>query len=275
LLLIACALTMLASTPLWLSTRTYPLLPIAQWFPVAPAPFDRIIFGGALLSLVFALRFYRSAVICFLAVSFYMAMSDQARWQPWFYMYWVMLLLSLAKESAALAACRFAISTVYLWSGLQKCNSSYFEIVVPFLGRAVSEWLPAFLSTMLRGALAAGPAVEIFIAVAVWFPSTRRIAITMAVLVHAVALLLLGPLGHGHNWIVWPWNIAMPGLLFVLFARGVLSRPVTELLRVKMGSRRCGFVHPAAGLEFLWVLGLVSFVLALHGPAHQSGHLHQ
>ena len=224
---------MVASTPLWLSTRTYPLLPIAPWFPVAPASFDRMIFGGALFSLVAALRFYRPAVIVFLIISFYLAMSDQARWQPWFYLYWVMLLLSLAKGAAAVCACRVAISAVYVWSGIQKCNSGYFEIVVPFFTRGAAEWLPAFATTLLRGALAAGPAVEIFIGVAVWFLPTRRVALAMAGVVHATALLLLGPLGHGHNWIVWPWNIAMPVLLTVLFPLARLDKSIADLLRVR------------------------------------------
>ena len=36
-------------------------------------------------------------------------------------------------------------------------------------------------------------------------------------MVHAVALALLGPWGHDHNWIVWSWNVVMPALLVALF----------------------------------------------------------
>ena len=208
------------------------MLPIAPWFPVPPVPLDHFVFGAALISLAVALWFYRPGVITFLSISFYMAMADQARWQPWFYMYWVMLLLSLAREAAGLTACRFAISAVYLWSGIQKCNPGYFEIVVPFLSKAAAEWLPAFANTLVRGALAAGPAIEIFIGLAIWFASTRGVAIVMAAAVHAMALLLLGPLGHGHNWIVWPWNLAMPVLLFLLFHPAKLDKPIRELLRI-------------------------------------------
>lgn len=216
-LLVAAALTMLASAPLWLSTRVYPLLPIAGWWPVPQPPWDKIVFGAVLASLVLAVWRYRLGVICFLVGSLYLAFSDQARWQPWFYMYWVMLLLTLAPPSAALYSCRFAISAVYLWSGIHKCNADYFNIAVPWLAKAGAEWLPSFAITMLQGALAAAPVVEIFIGLAVWFQRTRRVAIAGSVAVHLTALLLLGPLGHKHNWIVWPWNLVMPILLMTLF----------------------------------------------------------
>ena len=41
-----------------------------------------------------------------------------------------------------------------------------------------------------------------------------------AIAVHGYSLLVLGPLGHNYNWVVWPWNLAMPLLLWVLFAKG-------------------------------------------------------
>ena len=209
---------MLASTPLWLSTRVYPLLPAADWWPVPHSPWDRIIFGAVLASLVLATWRYRSGVICFLVTSLYLAFSDQGRWQPWFYMYWIMLLLTLAPPSAALRSCRFAISAVYIWSGIHKCNPDYFNIAVPWLAKAGAEWLPSFGMTMLQGALAAAPAVEIFIGFAVWFQKTRTVAIVVCIVVHLTALVLLGPLGHKHNWIVWPWNLVMPVLLVMLFS---------------------------------------------------------
>jgi hypothetical protein len=232
-LLAACLLTMLASTPLWLSDRTYPLLPIGPWFPVAQPPLDRVVFGAALLALIAAVWFYRAAVICFLVLALYMALCDQARWQPWFYMYAVMLMLTLARRPTARAACRFAVSAVYLWSGIQKCNPDYFKVAVPWLAKAGMEWLPSFAGTLLHGALAAAPAIEIFIAMAVWSKHARRTALVLAVIVHAAALFLLGPLGHGHNWIVWPWNVATPVLLILLFRDATLKETWREMRQVR------------------------------------------
>src|SRR5882672_9425177 len=101
---------MLASAPLWMSSRPYPLLPVANWLPVLSGPWDKLAFAAALASLLLGVRFHRAGVMAFLVVSLFLALADQARWQPWFYMYWVLLLLTLAEERAALAGCRFALA---------------------------------------------------------------------------------------------------------------------------------------------------------------------
>ena len=72
----------------------------------------------------------------------------------------------------------------------------------------------------LRWAVTAAPFVEIAIAFALWFKPTRRAVIIAVILVHGSALLFLGPLGRHYNWIVWPWNGAMIGLVLALFAKG-------------------------------------------------------
>jgi hypothetical protein len=192
-----------------------------------------VVFSCGLLSLIAALWFYRPAVICFLCVSLYLAFCDQARWQPWFYMYFVMLLLSLANEATAIGALRVAISAVYLWSGIQKCNPDYFKLAVPWLANTGMEWLPGFAGMVLRGALQAAPVVELFIGLAVWFRATRRAAIVGTTVVHATALFLLGPLGHKHNWIVWPWNLVMPVLLLVLFPSKGVTNPWMAIGRTR------------------------------------------
>ena len=216
-LVIACLLTMLASAPVWMNARLYPALPVAEWFPVLASPWDKLVFGATLGALVLALRFYRAGVIGFLVLSIFLALADQARWQPWFYMYWVMLLLALAEERAALAGGRFALAAVYVWSGLQKCNPDFFKLVAPWFVKPAAAWLPSFAATALEWAVATAPAIEVFIGLGLWFALTRRTAILAVFLVHLSALIFLGPLGHKHNWIVWPWNLVMPALVLILF----------------------------------------------------------
>src|SRR5438552_1973535 len=142
-LLIACLVTMSLSAPLWLNARTYPILPISERFPVAGRPWDRLFFGGALLFVALALWKYRWGVAGFLLITLFMALEDQNRWQPWFYLYWTMLLLTLLPAPAALAAGRLALSAVYFWAGVYKCNAKFHDEVVPFFLGAVSGSLPA------------------------------------------------------------------------------------------------------------------------------------
>lgn len=249
-LLLACVLTMLASAPLWMNSRPYPPLRVAGWFPILSDPWDKLVFAAALTALLAAFRFHRAGTVAFLAISLFLALADQARWQPWFYMYWVMLLLTLAEERAALAGCRFALAAAYVWSGIQKINPHYFDLVVPWFVKPAAAWLPAFVATAFQWAVAAAPAIEVFIGLGLWFPRTRRAAVIAAFAVHLSALLFLGPLGHKHNWIVWPWNLAMPALVVTLFPRGTPEA-------VWPGSKRSAWSVVVVAL--FWLLPILSF----------------
>src|SRR6185295_18052679 len=83
-LLTATFLGLLASAPLWTNGHTFPLLPIARWFPILPSPLDKCRFGMMLLALVLAGWFYRVSVASFLLLAFFAFFEDQTRGQPWF-----------------------------------------------------------------------------------------------------------------------------------------------------------------------------------------------
>jgi hypothetical protein len=249
-LLAACFLTMLASAPLWLNSRPYPLLPMAGWIPLLTSPWGKVLFGGVLGALALASWFYRPGVILFLGGSLFLAFADQSRWQPWFYMYWVMLLLTLPKEPVAMAGCRFALSAVYVWSGLQKCNPEFFSLVVPWFVKPAAASLPAGMATVLQWAVALAPAVEVFIGIGLWLPRTRKAALLAAGVVHLSALVFLGPLGHEHNWIIWPWNLVMLALVVILFPGADLPQNWAELRRSSWS---------VALLALFWLLPILSF----------------
>lgn len=217
LLLVCVPLMQLASYPLWLNRRQYPLLPLTPGFPIATPPWDAVLWAILLASLVAAWWRYRPAVAVFLVGSIYMVLADQARLQPWFYMFWVLMLLTLAPDKSALSTCRLFICAVYVWSGVQKLNPDFFKLVVPWFVRPAEGRVPDWMLTSMQWGIAAAPAVEVLIGIGLWFERTRRVAIGVAVLVHVFALAFLGPWGHGHNWIVWPWNLVMPAMLLVLF----------------------------------------------------------
>jgi hypothetical protein len=219
-LLSACLFGMLASAPLWLTHRECPLLPVASWLRAIPSPWDHLLFGGVLASLGLALWTYRPAVLFFLGAAVFLYVGDQNRGQPWFYMYWVMLLLTLLPEAAALAACRVALAAVYVWGGIQKCNAKFFQMVPEWFVKPAAHWgAPPGVVSLLEWAVAAAPALELFIGLALWAPRLRVVAIGLAAALHLMTVLFLGPLGHGYNLVVWPWNLAMIALVITLFAR--------------------------------------------------------
>ncbi|HXI51441.1 MAG TPA: hypothetical protein VNH84_08045 [Candidatus Saccharimonadales bacterium] len=241
----ACGASLLCSLPLWLADRSYPLQPIASWFPVLPPRWD---VGGLVLmlaALVAALRFPRAGVAGFLAVSLFLALGDQARWQPWFYMYWVMMLLTLAGGRTGIMACRIALCAVYLWAGVQKLNPNFFHQVSPWFVQPAAAWLPAIVMRGLGWLVAAAPAAEIFMAIALWPRRTRRAALWLCAALHGISLVFLGPLGHNLNSVIWPWNLAMPTLAFVLFP----LRPEPRREDAEAGpGRRSAWAYGIAGL---------------------------
>jgi hypothetical protein len=209
---------MLSSWRLWVTSREFPLVPIARWYPILPEPWDRIFLGLLLASLVVALRFYKPAVTFFLVGALFLALGDQNRFQAWFYLYAVMLFLTLFEVRTALAGCRIAISVVYFWSGLQKFNQGFFDEVVPFFLEPARRWLSPGWIALIRTLIASAGIVELLIGIGLWIRPLRRVAIAAAFLVHLTALLLLGPLGREWNLSVWPWNVTMPLLVLALFA---------------------------------------------------------
>jgi hypothetical protein len=71
---------------------------------------------------------------------------------------------------------------------------------------AARDWMPASAWLSLGLLL---PLAEAAIGVGLLFPRTRGVAWVGAVLMHALVLLSIGPVGRSYNAIVWPWNAAM------------------------------------------------------------------
>jgi len=76
---------MLACHRLWMTSRPFPTLPIAPRYPQLSTPWDRVFFALLLLSLVAALKFWRPAVVFFLAGLLFFVLADQNRIQAWLY----------------------------------------------------------------------------------------------------------------------------------------------------------------------------------------------
>ena len=135
-----CGLGMLSCYRLWLTARQFPLIPVAEWFPNPPPPWDRLLFAGLLLSLILALRFHRTGVVLFLVGAAFLMLGDQNRLQPWFYLYLILLLLTLFPPKTALSGCRVALSAVYIWSGIHKLNPQFFQEIVPWFAAPAEKW---------------------------------------------------------------------------------------------------------------------------------------
>ncbi|MDN5201797.1 hypothetical protein QQ008_10500 [Fulvivirgaceae bacterium BMA10] len=112
---------------------------------------------------------------------------------------------------------RIILIGTYLWSGIHKINPSFIEIAYPSIMEGLFGMTdPDFVeSTRILGY--GIPVVEILISFGLFFPRSRHIAVYFAILSHLFILWYLGPLGINQNSIVYPWNIAMILMVWILF----------------------------------------------------------
>ena len=244
---------------LYLSARLYPLTPVIEGLPAIPPPFDAIVLA-ALVGLVAGAAVVprpRAWILASLGVAATLAVTDQSRWQPWFYQYVVMLAaFALAsrgeRTTAALDVGGIVLCGIYVWSGVQKFNLAFAHDVFPWFVRPVIDVLPPSLGHAVAATWVVVPVVEIGIGVGLATRRLRRIAVAAAVLVHVGIVALLGPLAHAVNAVVWPWNVAMAALVVLLFWRD--DRPLWPATRDTATRVACA----VAALLF-WVMPALSF----------------
>ena len=220
---------LLLSPNLWISTRSYPLTPLWDAVPPLPYPADHALFG-LLMVLVTGVGVARGRAIGWLGISAlviaaFFVVQDESRLQPWFYQYSFMLAafclfgLDRVGASDALNACRLIVVATYFWSGLQKANASFIQSTHPWLVEPLTARLPDWAGSALLAGGYAVPVVEAVIGIGLLTRRFRSLAVIGALLMHAFVMLCIGPLGHDHNTVVWPWNFAMVAFVLILFWR--------------------------------------------------------
>ncbi len=84
----------LLSHRLWISSRSYPLIPIIHGLHPIPFPLDYVC-AGLLFFLLWSIGFAskpRPFIVSFAVLLVFLAIFDQTRWQPWVYLYLFLLL---------------------------------------------------------------------------------------------------------------------------------------------------------------------------------------
>jgi hypothetical protein len=213
---------LLLSPKLWVSTRFYPLTPVAPFLKPLPYPFDYAVYILliALLAVtgvaprLSSARWWIVASVLLLAA---LCAQDQSRLQPWCYQYALMLIggacFSLSNADSSLNVCRLIVAAIYFWSGAQKLNPYFAPGTFTWLAHPLAAHFPALV---IKAGYAA-PFVEMACAIGLLTRKFRTPAIAGLIAMHACILLAIGPLGHGFNTVVWPWNIAMIVFLLLLF----------------------------------------------------------
>ncbi|HEX7176216.1 MAG TPA: MauE/DoxX family redox-associated membrane protein [Pyrinomonadaceae bacterium] len=262
----AAACGLLLSWRLWVSSpRQYPTVPVSRLLPPVPYPLDFVWLAAllALLAAVALARESRKFVVAFLVLAGLLCLWDQSRWQPWFYMYYFMLLalcigLREGREpedgAAALNTCRLIVAATYFWGGLQKVNYEFATLTVRSLLNPYLRHLPEELRPLTHVLAVVIPLAEICVGAGLLTRRFRDAAVVCACLMHAFVLMLFVPVRN--NVVIWPWNVAMAAVVVWLFwrdrsfsLREVLSGG--RLFAHKLALALFG-VMPLLGLFGLW-----------------------
>jgi len=220
-LIVGCLLLQLfLSSPLWWSAeRTFPTVPffsfinpIDSWWHQSLLPWLFVV------NLLFVLVFpkIKHALVLLLILAGMLILLDINRLQIWMYQWFCMLvvLCFIPKESIWKPCLQFMLIVLYFWSGFNKLS-------IPYLDHSFSSLMETFSITKPIGGMKSvailSALIEIGIGVGLLFTKSRNLALMMALFMHLLILLILGPLGANENEVIWPWNIAMIFLALLLF----------------------------------------------------------
>lgn len=235
--------SLLLSTKLWLTDRTYPLTPVLSNLPQPNFPFDYLLYGSLIVCLFFTIfhkNFKRYLIGSIILVTF-LLLLDQSRLQPWVYQYTTMLLVlcvfswqvnDLRSVPYILNISRFIVATIYFYSGLQKLNPEFIILTFPWMMQPITHQLSLNSSDVILVGITV-PIIEMLIGLALLSSKFRNYGIFLATVMCLFVLTTLGPTGLHWNTVVWPWNVALLIMVFVLFYRTKQSSVFNVLSIIK------------------------------------------
>lgn len=221
---VAClCFTLAYSASLWLrSERLFAPSPIIPVLLKIPHWVDWVLLAGTFVAtLAWVIRpRYKALALVFPTIFAFWVLQDSLRWQPFLYMYaFVLVTFAFTRLQTTpdprrnvLLPLQIMVAGVYFWAGIGKVNVYFYELIFPWF---VGVWLPnPDITQILAYAV---PWMEALIGVFLLFKLTRPLALFMAFGMLCVILVCLGPLGHNWGMIVWPWNVFLFSITFILF----------------------------------------------------------
>jgi hypothetical protein len=161
----------------------------------------------------------RTPAIGILLCTVFWVLQDLLRFQPYTYMYVFTILLAVLFPSRCLDALKIMVASVYVWGGIHKINATFFLTLFPGLITPFYTFPkePSLLAAFVSLIVFLVPLFEAAIGLLLLCcPRRRTLTTGMAFLMLVIVLTSLGLDSNTWNLIVWPWNIALFLLVFIL-----------------------------------------------------------
>lgn len=149
---------------------------------------------------------------------------NQHRLQPWAWQFFLLsLVLALADDIVCVQCWSWLAISIYFWSAVSKLDFTFVHDQGPALIEALKSvvGLRPGLSRWTNGVNVWGAIVlavgEFAVAILLAVRQTRRFGVWLALLMHAMLLLALGPLGLRHSAGVLGWNLFFAAQTWLLF----------------------------------------------------------
>ena len=235
---------------LWIQNRNFPTIPIIDDFIQLPLIVDSSLFYLMIVLLLIS-TFLKNKIylISFFMILFFLLILDQMRWQPWVYIYILVLipfLIKLEKKSfdSILNYFQLLFIGIYLWSGIHKFNPNFNEYIVEGFARHLFNISHTGTLASIKSIGYIFPIFETLAALFLIIPRTRKIGLFGIIIMHFFILIYISPLGMNYNYIILPWNI------FMIFASIILFYNSKRVLIILKNT----FVHRLSTLFILAIM---------------------
>jgi hypothetical protein len=198
----------------WTPYRAYPAVPYIPWLHPSAVSVGVLVLACVGLLASLWNRFRKPGLVVFSLCAAFLILEDQSRFQTYIY---IGLFAALCVLVDRLDCFRLALIFVYFWAGFHKLNAEYLTRVFPwvFFTPRITHWLSHLGHWRLMAVVSA--LAELGIAPLLFWRRSRRWGIYLAVSMHLLILVLIGPLGMNFVPNVWAFNVAMAAWAVVLF----------------------------------------------------------
>lgn len=205
---------------LWWESDFFPNLPVLKFGH--SEVLEKILATTLVMALLGVIMTAKRVVIGIIFLSVLtLLVLDQMRWQPWVFLYLLLLLPQLYCEDdhATIIYWRLVVAGVYFWSGVHKINPHFvtgdYQVALEFFfdqsfspPQGIARWL----------AYAVG-IFESFIGIGLLFRTTRVWALCAVVAMHLFIVIYVLLQEPAYDVIVVPWNVIMIILDIMLFGK--------------------------------------------------------
>ena len=225
--ILAVLVLMVYAPKLWISSKTFPIVPLFDWLPTPTSPVDYILGGFFfIIQIIYIFQNKRWQGILIVLLYLYLAFVDQNRLQPYFYqsfltIFAIEIFRKRAHQRKVLYAVILVFFATYFWSGIQKINYDFYIQWLSALNKHFScvdtsanalICLPQWFLEMFTYAV---PWLEASMGILLLFNTTRKIGVLFILSMHGIITFLLFYLGYGYN--VVPWNIQNMFSVIIIF----------------------------------------------------------